>query len=164
MVGPSAITGHDKGMQRVRATPMIAACGRKPESPGRFDTVFVLEDGHQRAEVLVPDSVRVARIRLIFKLPDHMGNHPHPLVYVEWFTSLRRKDQVSGLYVVSRSTRHHRPNVSVISANRIVCLCHLQARCGKQISGDWSSDSVLDLASHFYVNSYIDLDTFIAFE
>ncbi|KAI6010294.1 hypothetical protein PISMIDRAFT_65178, partial [Pisolithus microcarpus 441] len=61
----------------------------------------------------------------------------HPLVYVEWFTALRRKDQVSGLYIVSHSMCHHHPNVSIISTDRIVCLCHLQARCGKQISGDW---------------------------
>ncbi|KAI6037388.1 hypothetical protein BKA83DRAFT_4120872 [Pisolithus microcarpus] len=55
-VGPSTITGHDKGMQRVRATPMVAACGRKAECPGHFNAVFVLEDSHQRSEALVPDS------------------------------------------------------------------------------------------------------------
>ncbi|KAI6027893.1 hypothetical protein BKA83DRAFT_4049135, partial [Pisolithus microcarpus] len=168
VVGPSTITGHDKGMQRVWATPMIAACGHKPECPGCFNTVFVLEDGRQCTEAFVPESyvagVWVARIRVIFKLPNHLGNHLHPLVYMEWFTALHHKDQVSGLYIVSRSTCHHRPNVSIISADCIVHLCHLQARCGKQISGDWSSDSVLDMASHFYINSYIDLDMFIAFE
>ncbi|KAI6009336.1 hypothetical protein BKA83DRAFT_4467974 [Pisolithus microcarpus] len=160
VVGPSTITGHDKGMQRVRVTPMVAARGRKAECPGRFDAVFVLEDVGYMALV----GVWVAQIRVIFKLPDHLGNHPHPLVYVEWFTALRCKDQVSGLYMVSHSTRHHHPNASIISTDRIVRACHLQARCGKQISGDWSLDSVLDMASHFYINSYIDLDTFISFE
>ncbi|KAI6037279.1 hypothetical protein PISMIDRAFT_60559, partial [Pisolithus microcarpus 441] len=90
-------------MQRVRATPMVAACGHKAKCPGCFDAVFVLEDGVSYVALV---GVWVAQIRVIFKLLDHLGNHPHPLVYVEWFTTLCHKDQVSGLYVVSCSTRH----------------------------------------------------------
>ncbi|KAI5992617.1 hypothetical protein EDC04DRAFT_2872765 [Pisolithus marmoratus] len=167
MVGPSTITGHDEGMKRAQATPMIAAQGRKPECPGHFNTVFVLEDSHQCTDALVPDTympgVHVAWIRVIFKLPNHLGDQLHPLVYVEWFTVLHCKDPVSSLYVVNHSMHHHRPNVSIISADCIIRLCHLQARCRKHINGNWSSENVLDVASHFYINSYIDLDTFIAF-
>ncbi|KAI6023989.1 hypothetical protein BKA83DRAFT_55773, partial [Pisolithus microcarpus] len=61
----------------------------------------------------------------------------HPLVYVEWFTVFHHKDEVSGLYIVSCSTHHHCPNVSIISTDHIVQLCHIQAQCGKHISGDW---------------------------
>ncbi|KAI6004577.1 hypothetical protein EDC04DRAFT_2611630 [Pisolithus marmoratus] len=46
-IGPSTITGHDKGMQRVQATPTINACGHKPKTPACSDTIFVLEAGHQ---------------------------------------------------------------------------------------------------------------------
>ncbi|KIM61734.1 hypothetical protein SCLCIDRAFT_46113, partial [Scleroderma citrinum Foug A] len=84
------------------------------------------------------------------------------LVYVEWFTSLRRRDPFSRQFVITHSTRNHRPNVSVISIDRFICPCHLQAQCGKHISTDWSSDNVLERASAFHVNSYIDLDTFVA--
>ncbi|KAI6011642.1 hypothetical protein EDC04DRAFT_2871056 [Pisolithus marmoratus] len=98
---PSAITGHDEGMQRVWATPMITARGHKPKCPGHFDTVFVLED------VACMPGVHVARICIIFKLPNHLGDQPHPLVYVEWFTALHHKDPVSCLYVVNHSTHHH---------------------------------------------------------
>ncbi|KAI6012379.1 hypothetical protein EDC04DRAFT_2579787, partial [Pisolithus marmoratus] len=165
-VGPSTITGHDEGMQRAWATPMITARGCKPKCPGHFDTVFVLEDSHQCTDALVPNSmsrVCVARICIIFKLPNHLGDQPHPLVYIEWFTVLHCKDPVSSLYIVNCSMHHHRLNVSIISADHIIQLCHLQARCRKHINGNWSSENVLDVASHFYINSYIDLDTFITF-
>ncbi|KAI6003359.1 hypothetical protein EDC04DRAFT_2514342, partial [Pisolithus marmoratus] len=66
----------------------------------------------------------------------------HPLVYVEWFTALHHKDPVSGLYIVNHSMCHHRLNVSIISTDRIVWLCHLQAWCGKHINGNWSSENV----------------------
>ncbi|KIO00561.1 hypothetical protein M404DRAFT_29488 [Pisolithus tinctorius Marx 270] len=144
--GPSVITGHQENCST------------------RFDTAFVLEEGCQCSTPLVPNSVRVAQVRVIFKLPDYFGNYPHPLVYVEWFTALHRHDPASGLYIVTHSTRHHRPNVAIISADRIVRACHLQARCGKEINADWSADNVLDRAATFYVNSYIDLDMFVALE
>ncbi|KAI6041032.1 hypothetical protein EDC04DRAFT_2867355 [Pisolithus marmoratus] len=168
VVSPSTITGHDEGMQRAQVTPMIAARGCKPECPGHFDTVFVLEDSHQCTDALVPGmaympGVCVAQICIIFKLPDHLGDQLHPLVYVEWFTVLHCKDPVSSLYVVNCSMHHHQLNVSIISADHIIQLCHLQAWCRKHINGNWSSENVLDMASHFYINSYIDLDMFIAF-
>ncbi|KAI6156712.1 hypothetical protein BKA82DRAFT_4325524 [Pisolithus tinctorius] len=151
------ITGHQESMQKIRTMP-------KPDCSTRFDTAFVLEEGCQRSMPLVPNSVRVAQVRVIFKLPDYFGNYPHPLVYVEWFTALHRRDPASGLYIVTRSTRHHRPNVAIISADCIVRACHLQARCGKEINADWSADNVLDRAAAFYVNSYINLDMFITLE
>jgi len=107
-------------------------------------------------------AIHIVRVRVIFKLPDHLGLYPHPLAYVEWFTSLRRRNPISGQYIVTRSTRNHRRNVSVISADRFARACHLQAQCGRYISSDWSSGNVLDMANTFHVNSYIDLDTFVA--
>ncbi|KAI6155504.1 hypothetical protein BKA82DRAFT_3967408 [Pisolithus tinctorius] len=164
--GPSVITGHQESMQKIRAMPKVIGRGRKPDCSARFDTAFVLEEGCQRSTPLVLETlgVRVAQVQVIFKLPDYFGNYPHPLVYVEWFTALHRRDPASGLYIVTHSTRHHRPNVAIISADRIVRACHLQARCGKEINADWSADNVLDRAATFYVNSYIDLDMFVALE
>ena len=57
---------------------------------------------------------------------------------------------------------NHWHNVAVISIDHFTCPCHLQGQCGKNICLNWSSDNVLEMASAFYVNSYIDLDTFIA--
>ena len=101
-------------------------------------------------------------MRVIFKLPGHLGVHPHPLAYVEWFTSLHRRDPISSQFVVTCSTRNHRRNASVISIDRFARPCHLQGQCGKKISLDWSSDNVLEIAGAFLVNPYIDLDTFVA--
>ncbi|KAI6156697.1 hypothetical protein BKA82DRAFT_3933183, partial [Pisolithus tinctorius] len=97
-------------MQKIRAMPKVIGRGRKPDCSARFDTAFVLEEGlHPSAdEVLETLGVRVAQVRVIFKLPDYFGNYPHPLVYVEWFTALHRRDPASSLYIVTRSTCHHR--------------------------------------------------------
>ncbi|KAI6004576.1 hypothetical protein EDC04DRAFT_2519557, partial [Pisolithus marmoratus] len=48
--------------------------------------------------------VWVAQLHIIFKLPEYLGHHPHPLIFVEWFTTLHRCDLVSGLYIVNCST------------------------------------------------------------
>ncbi|KAI6027998.1 hypothetical protein BKA83DRAFT_4462563 [Pisolithus microcarpus] len=151
--GPSSITGCGPCLQKIRASPKVTVRGRKAEIPGHFDTVFVLEEDHQHIRVLVPSVVRIAQVRVIFKLPDHLGTHPHPLAYVEWFTALHRRDPVTGLYVVTRSTRNRHPNVLVVSIDRF-------ASGGSSM--DWTSDNVLEKASSFQVNSYIDLDTFFA--
>ncbi|KAI5999520.1 Zn-finger domain-containing protein [Pisolithus albus] len=160
--GPSTIAGRGPYLQKIRASPKVVACGRKAEIPARFDTVFVREEGRQRVTALVPNAIRVAQVRVIFNLPDHLGSYPHPLAYMEWFTALLRHDPVTGLYVVSRSTRNRRPNVSVVGVDRFIRACHLQAICGRQVSTEWTSDDVLEKASSFHVNSYIDLDTFSA--
>jgi len=107
-------------------------------------------------------AIRIAQVHVIFKLPEHLGLYPHPLAYVEWFTSLRCRDPLSGQFVVTRSMCNHRRNVSVISADRFAHPCHLQAQCGRNISLDWTSGNVLEMATVFHVNSYIDLDTFVA--
>ena len=44
--GSSVVTGHGLGWQKIRAKPKVAARGRKAESPARFDTVFVWDEGH----------------------------------------------------------------------------------------------------------------------
>ncbi|KAI5989448.1 hypothetical protein EDC04DRAFT_2873164 [Pisolithus marmoratus] len=169
-IAPSTITGHDKGMQRVQATPRINAHGHKPEIPAHFDTVFVSEAGHEcTKDVVKPNmtgipGVWVAQLCIVFKLPEYLGNHPHLLIFVEWFTTLHRCDPVSGLYIINHSTHHHCPNMSIISANCIIWLCHLQAQCGKHISANWSSYNVLEMGAQFYVNSYIDLDSFVTLE
>ena len=51
--------------------------------------------------------MRITQVCVIFKLPEHLGLYPHPLAYVEWFTSLRHRDPVSGQFVITRSTHNH---------------------------------------------------------
>ena len=104
----------------------------------------------------------VAQVRVIFKLLVHLGLYLHLLVYIEWFMLLHHCDPISGHFIVSCLTRNHRRNASVISIDQIARPCHLQAQCGRKISSDWLANNVLEMASAFLINSYIDLDTFVA--
>jgi len=45
--GPSMVTGHGSSWQKIRARPKVATSGCKAESPARFDTAFVWDEGHQ---------------------------------------------------------------------------------------------------------------------
>ncbi|KAI5982757.1 hypothetical protein EDC04DRAFT_2874303 [Pisolithus marmoratus] len=168
--GPSIITGHSQSFQKIRALPYVAARGHKKETPARFDIVFILDEGHPHTDTIILNSacilischgdmialtilsqgMKPAQVHIVFKLPEHLRTYPHLLVYVEWFTTLQHQDPVSSLYIVSHSTQNHR--------------CNASARCRKEISKDWALADVLEKASSFYINSYIDLDTFLALE
>ncbi|KAH9926043.1 uncharacterized protein B0H18DRAFT_849248, partial [Fomitopsis serialis] len=85
---------------RIRTVPAKAGSGRKPTKGAHFDTAFIIDpelaiDGRH---------TRVARVRVIFDLPEQFGVLPHPLAYVEWYTPLTRLEPSTGLYLVSRST------------------------------------------------------------
>ncbi|KAI6018454.1 hypothetical protein BKA83DRAFT_4464902 [Pisolithus microcarpus] len=144
--GPSVITGHGQSYQKIRVSPKIASRGRKAETAARFDTVFVMDE--ERPCTL--KRMQLAQVRIVFKLPEVFGTFPHPLAYVEWFTTLQRRDPVSGLFIVTRSTRNCRRNASIISIDCIDRACHLQGRCGREISKEWSADSVLENAASFF--------------
>jgi len=141
-------------------------CGMKNISQEFFWDPMVCSRPHCRNKCalthILLKGVQIAQVHIIFKLPDHLGLYPHPLAYVEWFTSLCRRDPISGQFIVTHSMRNHRRNVAVISMDRFTHPCHLQAQCGRSISSDWSSENVLEIVSAFHVNSYIDLDTFVA--
>ncbi|KAJ7086939.1 hypothetical protein C8R44DRAFT_836229 [Mycena epipterygia] len=138
---------------RIRAIPAIAAKNRSRGSPAIFDTaLYVASSGNK--------GLRPAQIRAIFRLPPQFGEYPHPLAYVEWFTTLNRPDHISGLYTTHRSTRLRRRNAAVVSVEHLVRSCHLMAKCGTEIDRKWTSHNVLDVAAMFYVNPYILVDTF----
>jgi hypothetical protein len=105
--------------------------------------------------------LRVAEIRVIFTLPSHLGNFPHPLAYVHWFTPIHVWDDAIGMYRVGRSTRNHRPHAAVVSFEHIVQSCHLVPRFGSSpVPRSWLNGQVLDLASDFYLNRYINFYLF----
>jgi hypothetical protein len=172
---------------RLRSTLAVKPKGRKPGTPGRFDTALIAEQlgdpqrvpslegapgaSHPFVGVILiikllclGPSLRVARIRVIFTLPVQFTSYPHPLAYVEWFTPLGHPDNLTGMHIITRSTKLHRRNVAIISVERIVRSCHLVGKCGLHINNDWTTDNVLDLASHFYVNPYIHVDSFTGFK
>ena len=50
--------------------------------------------------------------------------------------------------------------MSVAGIDKIESDCHLSAFASGPISPLWTSDNVLDLASHFLLNPYIDIGRF----
>ena len=150
-------------VHRIRATPPITTAGRKSGSVGQFDPAFIVENPgtYRLGSSGTLDGLRVGQVRAIFNLPPQFGSYLHPLAYVEWFTPLRTRDNVTGMYSVSRSTRLGRRNAEVLSATCIVRACHLVGKTGREIDHRWTTGNVLEEAHTFWVNNYIDVDTFI---
>lgn len=109
------------------------------------------------------EGLRVAQVRILFNLPPQFGHCTGPLAYIEWFTPLGSLDAQTGMYVVSRSTRHRRCNASIVPIDRIARGCHLIGKCNGPISEKgWNTTNVLDKAQQFYVNHYVHVDAFAA--
>ena len=96
--------------------------------------------------------LRVAEIRVIFTLPSHLSNFPHPLAYVHWFTPIHIWDDAIGMYHMGHSTQNHRPHATVVSIEHIVQSCHLLPHFGSSpMPHLWLNGQVLDMASDFYL-------------
>ncbi|KAF8201298.1 hypothetical protein K438DRAFT_1905775 [Mycena galopus ATCC 62051] len=145
---------------RIRASPPILAKGRAPGSPAHFDTVLIIEDpvGYRPSSGI--QGLRAARVHAIFQLPPQYGTYPHPLAYVERFTSFNQPDNTTGLYTIQHSSRSQRRNSAVVSIEHFVCACHLTGKSGRKIDRTWTTDNVLDKATYFHFNPYIDVDSF----
>ena len=53
--GPSVVTGHGSVWHKIRARPKVTGRGHKAESPARFDTAFVWDEGRQQSVFAGPD-------------------------------------------------------------------------------------------------------------
>ncbi|GLB43865.1 putative zn-finger domain-containing protein [Lyophyllum shimeji] len=158
---PNRFLGDQLLTNRIRAVPAIPPRGRRVGKPGQFDTALVIENAAEYREFGGFSGLRAARVRAVFELPPQFGSYPHPLAYVEWFTSLGTPDRLTGMHLVTPSTRRHRRNVAVVPVDRLVRGCHLMGKCvGSMSDKRWTTDTVLDVAKHFYLNPYIHVDTF----
>ncbi|KAI0074540.1 hypothetical protein K474DRAFT_1765568 [Panus rudis PR-1116 ss-1] len=158
-------TGNKFTYDRIRAIPAVPENGRKKAVPAAFDTVLVIEDQQLFADAPSGSlqGIRVARVRVIFNLPPQFlspGYVQKTLAYVEWYTPFARVDDATGMYYVSRSTRNKQPNASIINIENIMGPCHLIPRFGTKIDRTWSSEHILDVATHFFVNPYISIDAY----
>ncbi|KAG6810015.1 hypothetical protein H0H92_013701 [Tricholoma furcatifolium] len=145
---------------RIRTTPQVKPRRRKEGSPGHFDVALIVENADEYQKHGGIAGLRVAQVRVIFELPSHLGTYPHPLAYVEWFTPLGQPHAVTGLYTVSRSTRHHSRNAAVIPVSKIVRGCHLMGKCASGIDRKWTMYTIMDLTTQFYLNPYLHVDMF----
>lgn len=106
--------------------------------------------------------LRVARVKFLFNLPRQFGDWPHPLAYIEWFNSIRDREDSTGLYQLTRSDlAFAQQSAAVVSVTQLVRICHLIA-CTKspKIDKTWTSSNVLDKGKYFLLNHYFDLDLY----
>ncbi|KAJ6623824.1 hypothetical protein B0H10DRAFT_2213196 [Mycena sp. CBHHK59/15] len=102
----SEVTSHivlDK-IRAVKAQSMqMTSKGIKPVKAGQFDTILVRT--HPPVDGEGPTSgLRVACVRVIFRLSTQCGNYPHPLAYVDWYKPLTQPVDNLGMYQVSLSS------------------------------------------------------------
>jgi hypothetical protein len=151
---------------RIRASPGHSNGPRKPPTPPYFDTVLVINNKDEGLQgnispYLLPcthilTGLRVARVRALFALPSCFGTFPNPLAYIHWFRPLTRIDPLTGMYRISPSTRNNLPNSEVICLDQIRSTCHLVPQYGSTVPVSWITGNVLDLASKFHLNKYLD--------
>ena len=55
--GPSIVTRHGRGWQKIHAKPKVTAHGHKVKSPERFDMVFVWDEGHWLEDSFGPNTM-----------------------------------------------------------------------------------------------------------
>ncbi|KAH9923098.1 hypothetical protein B0H21DRAFT_701296, partial [Amylocystis lapponica] len=85
------------------------------------------------------------------------------LAYVEWFTAFTAPDPNTGLYKISRSVRAHDGArlASIIEIRSIRRSCHLYPDFGPSVPGDWTSSTVLDRSSAFWVSPFSDRNAYM---
>jgi hypothetical protein len=102
----------------------------------------------------------VGQVHVIFTLPHQFGTYLRALAYIEWFTPLREPDHSSGLHQLSCLTRQLHWNAAVIHVDEITRPCHLILKMGQAVDCGWTSANVYESTSDFYLNTFLDLDTF----
>jgi hypothetical protein len=107
--------------------------------------------------------LRVAQLRLIFTMPDHLctPKMPKRLAYIEWFTHFRAPNADSGFHSVSRSHQNRMPSAAIIPIDSIVSSCHLVPKFGTKFHpARWDSSKILDECTTFLLNKHISIATF----
>lgn len=116
---------------------------------------------------------RVAQVKLVFTLskgaidfffpPPTNIQLPTHFAYVEWFTPFRAAPEPNHLmYKISRSlSRDGSRLASIVPVTSIRRSTHLLPKFGPVAPRGWSSSSVLDDCSTFFVNSFPDRHTYV---
>lgn len=112
---------------------------------------------------------RIARVRVIFKLPESLDHTPTPsfwpkgpLAYVEWYTSLKpTAEPAHNMYTVKRLLRSDGSiSGAIIPLSSIRQSCMLIPIYGTKAMDGLASNNVLDKTTSFAVNSWTDLYTY----
>ncbi len=147
-------------------------------SAARFDTalVSVKKSSRGRRANSGPETaisgMRVGQVRVVFSLPEnsypklfpHSPPPPRHLAYVEWFSRFAAvPDQDLKLYKVSRSANTSGERcAAIVPVSLIQRSVHLFPKWGRDPVAfhTWTSDTVLENCSTFYVNCFKDRHTY----
>ena len=161
----------------IHTTPATAKLGRKAATAACFDTALLVEnwEDHDKFGGLEGIYFLVSGHLLTLILhprPLHCsGTGNFPVAQPFWIlptpagiTPLVQPDNLTGMHIITWSTRSHCRNAAVVFITDIVHGCHLMGKSGLKIDPTWTMDNVLDLASHFYLNPYyINVDSFTSY-
>ncbi|KAI0822390.1 hypothetical protein BC628DRAFT_1514369 [Trametes gibbosa] len=135
----------------------------------RFDTVLI---NTGTGGPTGTSGYRVAQARVVFKIPDGAMSvlfpnravaRPDHLAYVEWFTPFPSTPHPDHkLYKISRSlTRHGDRIASIVPIQNITRSCHLFPDFSSTAAPrTWTSSTVLEDCTSFFVNSFADRNTY----
>ncbi|KZW03090.1 hypothetical protein EXIGLDRAFT_636720, partial [Exidia glandulosa HHB12029] len=156
-------------LDTARATPIHKT--RTKTVPARFDPVMVELDGDGVAGEGGMDGIRIAQVRVLFRLPTLVTDifarlripAPGTLAYIEWFSKLGRPDEATGMYHVQRSFKSGAQDgvrqATVIEAIDIRRICHLVARLKghkPSIPLYLNVHNIYERWSEFWVNNFVD--------
>ncbi|KAG8909167.1 hypothetical protein FRC02_007964 [Tulasnella sp. 418] len=138
----------------------------------RFDTVLVNEKGE--AEITGTKGLRVAQVRVLFKLPNdicqrYFGSNPAHwpghLAYIEWFSHMKSSpERDHGMFLVEQTeaARRLETNAAIIDISAITRSCHLIPQffldqpVRQSPAAEWTSQNVLEKCTTFFVNNWLN--------
>ncbi|GLB39210.1 putative zn-finger domain-containing protein [Lyophyllum shimeji] len=132
----------------------VTTHGIRKAKPARFSTILVRVPAGDRSKGPV-DGLRVAQVRLIFRLSEDPSSFREPLLYVHWFKPLGTFNNDLGMYQTSFSTRNHQQRAGIITASEVFASCHLIPRFGRAVDPTWEPHSVFNHSPSFYLNPYL---------
>jgi hypothetical protein len=136
----------------------------------RFDTVILQKDNSEGAEKVALRNAQVARVRIIFRIPERLRRidpslPSEPLLYVHRFHAPRNvADSATKMYQVRKLTYANGPAEwsgypcgEVVSIQSVRHSCHLfPAPKHTQSNKHWTSANVLDNCDAFYINNWVN--------
>ncbi|KAG1854255.1 hypothetical protein F4604DRAFT_1883347 [Suillus subluteus] len=134
--------------------------------PGRFDTVLVNEGDGGTTGV---NGYHVAQVRVVFTLTSHAAaalfctpaKAPTHLAYVELFTPFGQPEANHGLYKISCIICNGERLASIIDISDICRSVHLIPKFSPVVPREWTSSTVLELCSSFFVSSFSDRHAYL---
>jgi hypothetical protein len=125
-----------------------------------------MRQSEDRPQYLYPIGYRVGQVRLIFKprLPIHHPLHDIPMAYVYWFsnpspTAERDINMYKLQYMRGAGNARIGGIVLLSSVSRLIQMAPVY---GPQVNPQLSSDNSMDLCQSYYVNSFMDKETYQA--